>query len=123
MALVFDGIKRVESVGGGILKIRWNAATGGTVESYNIYIRNGDSAIFSAPYLLRKVRSTILSAFVRVEADGTTFLRNDNTYHLGVKAKEVGGTEDTNTTIKTSEPVGDGSLPNEAPDRKIAIFT
>lgn len=122
MALVFAGLKRVESVGGGILKVQWNAATGGTVETYNLYIRIANGSIFSAPFLLRKIGDTTLSAFIRVEADGITYLRNGNSYHLGVRAKEVGGSEDANTVVKISDPVGDGSLPNEAPDRKVSVF-
>lgn len=120
MTLVFGGVQRLEAVGGGMLKARWNEATGGTVDFYNIYIRNGNSSVFSSTYLWKKVAADKRNVLIRMEADGITFLRNENTYFVGIRAEETGGVEEANTIVKSLSPLGDGSTPLEAPDRKIA---
>lgn len=122
MALTFAGASKVESIGGGMLKVYWAVATGGTVGSYNIYVRNSNSSVFSSTYLLAKVPNTLLFYSLRFEADSSTFLINGTTYHIGVKAEESGGSEDSNVVVKSGIPVGDGSLPLESPDRKVGIF-
>ena len=119
MALTFAGINRIDVVGGGILKAYWAAATGGTVDSYNIYIRKANSTVFGALFLLRKVDSAVLNTFIRMEADAITFLRNGNTYHIGIKAEEA-SVEDSNTQTISADPLGDGSLPLEVKERPIA---
>ena len=121
MALTFSGISKIHSIGGGLLKIFWSVATGGTVESYNIYVRNGNSSIFSSTYLLSKVENTLTAIILITEADGTTLFSNNTTYHIGVKAKETGGSEDSNIVVKTGIPSGDQSNFTEAPDRKTSM--
>jgi len=46
MAIAFDGVKRLRSVGGGLIKILWDPAISNIgIESYNIYIRKEDEEV------------------------------------------------------------------------------
>jgi len=123
MAVTFAGVKTLQSVGGGCIKAYWrHASSEFPIESYDVYIRPNNSDVFLSAYVWASLpyRSEGTSAILRTESDASTFLRNDITYYVGVRAKDITGLHDINTYIKAMKVVGDGSAPVEAPDRKIA---
>jgi hypothetical protein len=124
MYIEFEGVTRIDSIGGGCIKAYWNhATTDFGVESYDIYIRAENPDIFQPEFLWSHIpyREEVTNAILRTEADSTTYFRNDITYFIGMVARE-NQTGFTNQTqyIKSSRVQGDGSVALEAPDRKIA---
>ena len=119
MALTFGGIEKLQAVGGGCLKASWSAASGGSVESYNIYIST--SAItWASSELLVKIRGSLLAFLIRVLPDGDTLLQEDTSFYVGVRAEEVLGVEDLNIETLIEEITGSGSSVQVSPDRQIA---
>ncbi len=120
MAVTFDGIQRVKSVGGGCLKPTWNDATSDVdVDTYNVYIGANNSYVFAEKYIWASVRSDLNSVVIRHEADRITPLRNDICYYVGVTATDTNGVTDSNSFVVGMQVYGDGSAPVVVPDRKI----
>ena len=120
----FEGVTRLESIGGGCVRAHWNHATSTQgVESYAVHIRAENADVFQDEFLWTQLpyREDMTNAILRTEADSNTYFRNDITYYIGMKAIEsttqyISSTEN----IKAVKVMGDGSMSIEAPDRKIA---
>ena len=123
MSIDFEGITRLDSIGGGCIKAYWrHAITTEGIKSYDMYIRPENPDIFYSDYLWSHIpyREEITNAILRTEADSYTYLRNDITYYIGMVAVEISTRYRTTEYVKASRVMGDGSVALESPDRKIA---
>jgi hypothetical protein len=95
-APTFAGITHFEILSNNKFYVQWTAASAGTVTSYRVYIRDGNSSVFATAYLSAEVDDLITSTIVHLEGGQSTLLKGGSTYHCGVKAAN-GETEDSNT--------------------------
>jgi len=105
-APTFAGITRLEAVGKGHLKASWDAGSG-TITGYNIYIRIGNSSVFSSTYKVFEVKAGATSAKISISPEDGNFLVNSKVYHVGIRACND-GSEDSNTEVLTASPQSDG---------------
>jgi len=107
-APTFAGITKFEILSNNKFYVEW--ATGvGVITSYNIYLRNGNAAVFSATYLAKKVDDTITAAIVCTEGTQLALPTAGATYHCGVRAENA-GTEDANAVTLSNICAGSEAI-------------
>ncbi len=105
---VFAGITVFEMLSDGVFWVDWAAGTG-TIDYYDIFIRDGSASVFSAAYNVGSVRGTLTSTYVMMEADNDTLLQAGSTYYCGVRARNSGGS-DSNTATLSNPVIQKGTL-------------